>query len=107
MMNLIKMVKSLGRIPLILSGLILVGCESENEHFCAKYQYFYRELTAPGILPIRDLREQLEKDLAKSPDSDPTKMALFVLNDIEADVKPEAEEPREYCMRRQRWTRYY
>ncbi|BFM16444.1 hypothetical protein R50073_26270 [Maricurvus nonylphenolicus] len=105
-MDLLQRVEGLRVTALMVLGLMLVGCESENEHFCAKYQYYYRELTAPGILPIRDLREQLEKDLAKSPDSDPTKMALFVLNDIEADIKPEAEEPRDYCMRRQRWTRY-
>lgn len=105
-MDLLQKMKGLAKAPVILLGLVLLGCESENEHFCAKYQYFYRELTAPGILPLRDLREQLEKDFAKSPDSDRTKMALFVLDDIEADIKPKAEEPREYCMRRQRWTRY-
>ncbi len=87
--------------------VLLVGCESKNEHFCSKYQYFYRELTAPGILPIRDLRQQLEKDLTnKNRDPERARMALFVLNDIERDMKPKQEEPRDYCMRLQRWSNY-
>ncbi len=92
---------------ILVSLVLLVGCESKNEHFCSKYQYFYRELTAPGILPIRDLRQQLEKDLTnKNRDPERARMALFVLNDIERDMKPKQEEPRDYCMRLQRWSNY-
>ena len=90
----------------LVGMLLLIGCESENEHFCSKYSYFTNELTAEGILPYRDLKEQLEVDLRKKPDSDHSKMALFVLEDINLDMRPEHETARDYCLRRERWKMY-
>lgn len=91
----------------LLVGIILAGCESENEHFCAKYSYFYKELTAPGILPIAELRSQLEKERAgQGSDRERANMALFVLDDIERALKPIKETPKDYCIRRKRWERY-
>lgn len=86
--------------------LLLSGCESENDHFCSKYSYFTDELTAEGILPYRDLKAQLQEELRKKPDSDHTKMALFVLEDIDRDMRPANESARDYCMRRERWKMY-
>ncbi len=86
---------------------VLLGCESKNEHFCSKYSYFYEQLTAPGILPLSELRRQLEADIRSSnADQERAKMALFVLADVEVGIKPLQETPREYCMRRQLWQRY-
>jgi len=92
---------------LVLFGLAgLLGCESENEHFCSKYSYFTTELTAEGILPYPALKAQLLEDFRKKPDSDHTKMALFVLEDINRDMRPESESARDYCTRRERWKMY-
>lgn len=86
---------------------LLSGCASENEHFCSKYSYFYKELTAPGILPIPQLRSQLEKEKRGSgADKERANMALFVLADIGRNMKPEDETPTDYCIRRKRWEQY-
>lgn len=88
-------------------AVALTGCTSENEHFCAKYSYFYKELTAPGILPIPQLRAQLEKEKSGSgADRERAKMALFVLADVDRDMKPVDEPASEYCLRRKRWEQY-
>ncbi len=95
-------------IGLLLCSLLLLGCESENEHFCSKYSYFYKELTAPGILPIRDLRAQLERERdGAGADRQRARMALFVLDEIQSELKPEAESARDYCLRRKRWERFH
>ncbi len=91
----------------VLGALLLSGCASENEHFCSKYSYFYKELTAPGILPISQLRAQLEKEKAGSgADKERAKMALFVLADVGRNMKPEGESASDYCLRRKRWEQY-
>lgn len=87
--------------------LLMAACADENEHFCAKYSYFYKELTAPGILPISELRAQLEREQNKQgADSERATMALFVLADIDRGIKPANESAQAYCMRRKRWERY-
>lgn len=85
--------------------LILIGCESDNDHFCAKYSYYYTELTQPDILPLFEIRKQLTAELEKKP-SDKTRMMLFVLNEIEAEVKPDSETAQVYCQRRARWNAF-
>ncbi len=85
----------------------LMACESENEHFCAKYSYYYKELTQPGLLPYRDLKAQLREELTDPrKDPDRAKIALFVLEDIDNDVVPDHETPQDFCMRRKRCQRY-
>lgn len=89
------------------SAILLAACESENEHFCAKYSFYYRELTQPGLLPYDDLEEQLRAELHHpGKDPDRARIGLFVLADIVNAAKPIGEDPREYCMRRQLWNRY-
>jgi len=100
-------IRGLLRIVLLGAAVFLAGCESENEHFCSKYSYFYKELTAPGILPLRELRAQLEGEKKKDgADRERANMALFVLADIDRKMKPEHESARDYCLRRKRWERY-
>lgn len=82
-----------------------LGCESDNDHFCAKYSYYYTELSAPDLMPKADIRRQLEADLKKKP-SDKTRMMLFVLDEMQAHVKPDAEPAQNYCQRRQRWNAF-
>ena len=86
----------------------MLGCSSDNEHFCAKYSFYYRELTQPGLIPYRDMEHQLLEEL-RNPEKDPdkAKIALFVLADIVNDVKPKAEDAQDYCMRRKLWERYH
>ena len=100
-------IRSFYRLVILAAAVFLAGCESENEHFCSKYSYFYKELTAPGILPVRELRAQLEGE-KKSGGSDRERanMALFVLTDIDRKMKPDNESARDYCLRRKRWERY-
>lgn len=85
--------------------LALVGCESDNDHFCAKYSYYYTELTQPNILPLFEIKRQLTAELEKKP-SDKTRMMLFVLDEIDAEVKPTSETAQAYCQRRARWTAF-
>ncbi len=91
----------------VLSALLLTACESENDHFCAKYSYYHKELTRPGNLPYRDIKAQLRATLAdEDKDHDQTRIALFVLEDIENEVKGDDEPAIEFCKRRKRWERY-
>jgi len=90
---------------LISLMLLLQACESDNDHFCAKYSFYYSELTQPDILPRQAIRQQLEKELIQH-DSDKTKMMLFVLDELDADVKRNSESSQAYCLRRQRWHVY-
>lgn len=87
---------------LLFVCVLLAGCESANDHFCAKYSYYYTELTQPDILPRTEIRRQLQAEIDKKP-SDKTRMMLFVLDEIDAGVKPESETAQDYCLRRQRW----
>lgn len=98
------------RLRLALSALMalaLAGCADPNEHFCAKYQFFYDELTRPDVMPLILIREQLEDDL-NNPKADFEKvtMALFVLTDIEDKRMRHNETPTEFCFRTERWSLY-
>lgn len=100
--------RALGYIGLLLSISALFGCESDNEHFCAKYSYYYRQLTQPGLIPYRDIGDQLRADLVDpKKDPDQAKIALFVLNDIVSEIKPAGVSPKDYCMRSKLWENYF
>lgn len=90
-----------------MMGCFVVACgESGNEHFCAKYSYFYKELTEPGVLPFMSLRRSLNKELSDLSKREDAKIALFVMSDIDRGLKRSSESPQEYCMRRKRWEQY-
>ncbi|MBR9911271.1 MAG: hypothetical protein GYB33_13060 [Gammaproteobacteria bacterium] len=98
-------------VRVILTGLLLLlvvtGCGSANEHFCAKYSYFYEELSKPGIMPLGDIEEQLRSELADpGKDGDRARISLYVLNHVASGIKPPGEAPQDYCMRRRLWESY-
>ena len=93
------------RLALLLMCFIVVGCTPENEHFCAKYSYFYDELSEPGLLPYRDIKQQLEKDIKES-NKDRDRLMLMVLEDKKSDVFGYKESASEYCLRAGRWKNF-
>lgn len=97
-----------GSVAFALIAVMMVACQSDNDHFCAKYSYYYRELTKPGIMPLTDIERQLMDEL-RSGDKDPdkTKMALFVLRDVADQMKPSGEEAQDYCQRLKLWQRFH
>ena len=91
----------------VITALLITACESENDHFCAKYSYYAKELTRPGNLPFRDIKAQLRSALEdEGKDHDQTRIALFVLEDIENDIKAADESAIAFCKRRKRWEHY-
>lgn len=85
--------------------LVLVGCAQDNEHFCAKYSFFYDQLSQQGNLPLEVIRQQLEADIEKH-GRERDKMMLLVLDDKENRlVGVRAESPAQTCMRLKRWQR--
>lgn len=93
----------------LLAALALVGCESDNEHFCARYHYVFSQLLEQGaeLPPYAEMRAQLLKDM-KNPKKkkEQAEFMLFVLEDWNYGLLPEGEEPRAFCMRTQRWSAY-
>ncbi len=92
----------------IVAGVLplLSACESDNEHFCARYQYVYKQLLEPGLPPVSEMRAELQRKLVKASDDDHARFMLFVLNDYDRQLKPDGEDVRDFCLRRQVWQRY-
>ncbi|WP_101757481.1 hypothetical protein [Oceanicoccus sp. KOV_DT_Chl] len=88
--------------------LLLVACESDNEHFCARYQYVYQQLVDEPDLPTyTEMKQKLLADLsAAKQDDDQAKFMLFILEDWHSEMKPQHEDGREFCMRVKRWQYY-
>lgn len=92
----------------LLAVLLMAGCESDNEHFCARYHYVFNQLLQEQELPsYAEMRAQLLQDM-KNPKKkkEQAQFMLFVLEDWNNGIRPEGEEPRDFCMRTQRWTAY-
>ena len=95
------------RIFLLTAFTALVGCETDNEHFCAKYEYVYNQLDDPELPTYGEMKEQLEKEIAERPnDHDQQKLMLFVLEDYHLEIKPAHLEPQAFCLQSERW-KYY
>lgn len=93
---------------LAITILAMVGCESDNEHFCARYQYLFRQLLDQKDLPsYAEMRAQLLRDM-KNPNkkTEQAQFMLFVLEDWNNGLLAEGQQPRELCMQLQRWTAY-
>lgn len=90
----------------VLLGSML-GCESDNEHFCARYQYLYDQLLADDVSDYSEMNSQLLDNMS-NPDKDreQAKFMHFVLQDWRMEIKPEHEESRKFCMRMKRWQNY-
>lgn len=98
----LKVIRMWKIVWLSLSTLLVVSCTPDNEHFCAKYSYYYDELSQPGILPLADIKQQLESAIKKS-GSEKDKLMLLVLEDKEKGLIRHNEAAIEYCMRAERW----
>lgn len=95
----------------LLIGMLAISlgaCESDNEHFCARYQYVYKQLLNEHDLPsYAEMRQQLLQD-SRDPKKniDQAQFMLFVLEDWHTGMRPEDESPRDFCMRLLRWKAY-
>ena len=87
---------------------LLVACESDNEHFCARYDYVYSQLLDDDELPsYGEMRAQLVLDMSDpKKDKQQAKFMLFVLDDWQSELVQPGETPRESCMRIERWQQY-
>jgi hypothetical protein len=90
---------------LLIGSIALTACTPDNEHFCAKYSYYFDELSAPGILPYKDIKQQLEKEIKKS-NRDKDRLMLMVLEDKHNDVFGYGESAAQYCMQSERWKKF-
>ncbi len=99
--------KILTQSMLLLMLFLLTACESDNEHFCARYQYVYNQLLEDDIPPYGEMKQQLMENLATpKKDKDQARFMLFVLEDWYSELKPGHEDSREFCMRIKRWEAY-
>lgn len=90
-------------------GLVLIAsaCESENEHFCARYQYVYDQLQAEDLPNYSEMKERLLADMDDSKKKrEQAKFMLFVLEDWRSGLRQEQESSRDLCMRIKRWQHY-
>ena len=85
---------------------LLSACGDANEHFCARYNYLYDQLTSESDLTsFTEMKQSLLEKIAND-DSDKAKMMLFVLEDFHIAIKSEGEEAFDTCMRLKRWQSY-
>ncbi len=90
-----------------LISLLLVGCESKNEHFCARYQYVYDQLLENDVPDYGEMKSALHETLDNpKKDKDQATFMLFVLEDWRSGIKPQHETSRVFCLRIQRWQQY-
>ncbi len=95
------------RIATILSAVLLMSCESDNEHFCARYQYLYNQLLVEKLPSYGEMKQSLQDTLANpKKDKDQARFMLFVLEDWYSGMKPEGEPARDFCLRMKRWQGY-
>ena len=97
------------RLVTLLVLLSLGACESANEQFCARYQYVFNQLLNEKNLPsYNEMHQQLLLNMQNpNKKKEQQQFMLFVLEDWHNGIKPEGEEPREFCMRAQRWKSYH
>lgn len=91
------------RLIVVLS-VFLMACTDNNDHFCAKYGYYYEQLEKPGLPPYSEMKAGIEEKIANGDES--ALMMKFVLNDFRRSNKPKNETPKAFCMRRQLWLKY-
>lgn len=98
---------NIAKAIVFISISALMACESDNEHFCSRYEYVYDQLNDPELPSYNDMKQQLQKEIDERPgDNDQQKFMLFVLEDFNIEIKPQHLKPREFCMQSQRW-KYY
>lgn len=93
---------------ILIPVLLLVACKSENEHFCARYQYAYDQLLEEGNPSYAEMRHQLQLNVEDpQKNNQQAKFMLFVLEDWNLEIKPEGEDSKSFCMRSKRWEQYH
>lgn len=94
-------------VGLLILSFLLQACESDNEHFCARYQYVYDQLLDDDNPPYGEMKQQLQANMLNpKKDKAQARFMLFVLEDWSSELKPEHETSREFCMRVKRWQSY-
>ena len=102
-----SLIKTITKYLLLAASLLLVACESDNEHFCARYQYVYNQLLEDDLPSYGEMKSQLMENLANpKKDKEQARFMLFVLEDWYSEIKPEGEDSRAFCLRIQRWQGY-
>jgi len=100
-------VTAMKTVALLVLLLLLLSCESDNEHFCARYQYVYGQLLEEDLPPYGEMKQQLLEKIAKSKAGDQqSSFMLFVLEDWYSEFKPSGEDAKAFCLRIKRWQHY-
>lgn len=95
-------------VAVILLAIGISACESDNEHFCVRYQYLYQQLLEDDLPSYVEMKQQLHKELSDPGKSrDKTRFMLFVLEDWNAQIIPSGESARDFCLRIKRWQQYH
>ncbi|MFT5692758.1 MAG: hypothetical protein ACI92E_002094 [Oceanicoccus sp.] len=93
---------------MLMTLLMLLACKSENEHFCARYQYVYDQLLADDNPSYSEMRQQLQLNVEdQKKNNHQAKFMLFVLEDWNLEIKPEGEDSKDFCIRSKRWEQYH
>lgn len=90
-----------------IAVVLMAACETDNEHFCARYQYVYDQLLEDGLPSYGEMKQQLLADIDNpKKEQEQAKFMLFVLEDWYSGAKPEGEPSKDFCMRFSHWERY-
>ena len=99
-------IKTIVSVIVLAVSVLLGACESDNEHFCARYRYVYNQLLVDDLPSYSEMKQQLIIDMGNPNKREQAKFMLFVLEDWYSELKPDNEEPQAFCMRLERWKAY-
>ena len=92
---------------LLLLPFLLLACESDNDHFCARYRYVYDQLLEEGVPGYGEMKGQLLENINNpKKDKEQAKFMLFVLEDWYSEIKAVDEPAQDFCLRVKRWQHY-
>lgn len=97
------------RLAALMLMLLVVACESDNDHFCVRYQYVYNQLLdeSEDLPPYGEMKQQLLENMADpKKEYEQARFMLFVLDDWYFEMIPVQEPSRDFCIRMQRWQGY-
>jgi len=86
--------------------MLVAACTTDNEHFCARYDYVYSQLNDPELPSYSEMKQQLQLEIEKDPADEQKKFMLFVLEDFYIEIKPAHLDAREFCLNSRRWSNY-
>ena len=95
------------KIIIAVIAIMLSACTSDNEHFCARYEYVYKQLDDPELPSYDEMKQALQLEINQRPkDSDQQRFMLFVLEEYHLEIKPGHKSPQAFCMDTKRWQYY-